>query len=213
MVNSLRVLFLVCRGPLGSPVRRTCGGICSLSFRPWLPCTFLGVKMCWKHPLAKAHFGQARVIVQVRWAAHVLSLFGRHFHGSEQRTIKLNNFQGGPGTEPEPENGTVGTVFPGTERGTGTAGTVFQEPKPEPEPSFPVKLYWSTDKPFLQRNRQNWKPEPLDPFHPQTVTEPNRGLPEFLGSSPINPPPPCPWTPLEPLKFLNVRPLGCPPPS
>ena len=24
------------------------------------------------------------------------------------------------------------TVFPGTERGTGTAGTVFQEPKPEP---------------------------------------------------------------------------------
>ena len=27
------------------------------------------------------------------------------------------------------------------ERGTGTAGTVFQEPKPEPEPSFPVKLY------------------------------------------------------------------------
>ena len=26
-----------------------------------------------------------------------------------------------------------------TESGTGTAGTVFQEPKPEPEPSFPVK--------------------------------------------------------------------------
>ena len=49
--------------------------------------------------------------------------------------------QGGPGTEPEPETGTVGTVFPGTERGTGTAGTVFQEPKPEPEPSFPAKLY------------------------------------------------------------------------
>ena len=40
--------------------------------------------------------------------------------------------QGGPGAEPEPETGTVGTVFPGTERGTRTAGTVFQEPKPEP---------------------------------------------------------------------------------
>ena len=43
-----------------------------------------------------------------------------------------HSFQGGPGTEPEPETGTVGTVFAGTERGTGTAGTVFQEPKPEP---------------------------------------------------------------------------------
>ena len=44
--------------------------------------------------------------------------------------------EGGLGTEPEPE---TGTVFPETESGTGTAGTVFQEPKPEP--SFPVKLY------------------------------------------------------------------------
>ena len=35
--------------------------------------------------------------------------------------------------------GTIRTVFPETESGTGTAGTVFQEPKPEP--SFPVKLY------------------------------------------------------------------------
>ena len=48
--------------------------------------------------------------------------------------------QGGSGTEPERETGTVGTVFPETESGTGTARTVFQEPKPEPEPSFPVKL-------------------------------------------------------------------------
>ena len=83
--------------------------------------------------------------------------------------------QGGSGTEPEPETGTVGTVFPETESGTGTAGTVFQEPKPEP--SFPVKLYWNTEKPFLQRNRHKRKPEPLEPFHPQTVTEPKRGLP------------------------------------
>ena len=49
----------------------------------------------------------------------------------------------------EPETGTVGTVFPETESGTGTAGTVVQEPKPEPEPSFPVKLYWK------QRNPSN----------------------------------------------------------
>ena len=76
--------------------------------------------------------------------------------------------------KPEPETGTVGTIFPETESGTGTAGTVFQEPKPEPEPFFPVKLYRNTEKPFLQRNRRNRKPEPLEPFHLQTVTEPNR---------------------------------------
>ena len=33
-------------------------------------------------------------------------------------------FQGGSGTEPEPETGIVGTVFPESESGTGTAGTV-----------------------------------------------------------------------------------------
>ena len=33
--------------------------------------------------------------------------------------------QGGSGTEPEPETGTVGTVFPETESGTATAGYVF----------------------------------------------------------------------------------------
>ena len=43
----------------------------------------------------------------------------------------------------------------------------FQELKPEPEPSFPVKLYWQTSEPFLQRNRRNWKPEPLELFHPR----------------------------------------------
>ena len=85
----------------------------------------------------------------------------------------LRLFQGGSGTEPEPGTGTVGTVFPETESRTGTVGTVFQEPKPEP--SFPViKLYWNTEQPFFQRNRQNRKPKPLEPFHPQTVTEPNR---------------------------------------
>ena len=49
------------------------------------------------------------------------------------------HFQDGPGTEPEPETGTVGTVLVGTERGTGTAGTAFQEPQPEPEPYLSVK--------------------------------------------------------------------------
>ena len=49
--------------------------------------------------------------------------------------------QDGPGTEQEPETGTVGTVFPGTEIGTGTARTVVQKPKPEPEPSLSIHLY------------------------------------------------------------------------
>ena len=98
-------------------------------------------------------------------------------------------FQGGSGSEPEPETRTVGTVFPETESRTGTAGTVFQEPKPEPEPSFPVKLYWNTENRFLQRNRRNRKPEPLEPFHPQTVTEPNRtgASLQFWGSAKTDP--------------------------
>ena len=62
----------------------------------------------------------------------------------------------------------------------------FPKPKAEPEPpepfsrnrnrnrSRPFLLKWSTENPFLQRNRRNRKPEPLEPFHPQTVTEPNR---------------------------------------
>ena len=64
--------------------------------------------------------------------------------------------------------------FPETESGARTAGTVFQGPKPEPELSFSVNLYWNTEKPFLHRNHRNRKPEPLEPFHPQTATEPNR---------------------------------------
>ena len=56
--------------------------------------------------------------------------------------------QGGSGTEPEPETGTVGTVFPETESGTGrnrnrnrpflvncteTQKTLFAEEPPEPK--------------------------------------------------------------------------------
>ena len=49
-------------------------------------------------------------------------------------------------------------------------------PKPEPEPCLSVKLYCSTQKPFPQKNCRNRKPELPEPFHPQTVTEPNRTL-------------------------------------
>ena len=47
----------------------------------------------------------------------------------------------------------TGTVFPGTEGGTGTAGTVFQELKPEPKPSLSVKLCSKTEIPLPQRDR------------------------------------------------------------
>ena len=81
--------------------------------------------------------------------------------------------QGGPGTEPEPQTGTVGTVrkrnrnrrnrFPGTETGTGTVlscqtllkhrKTLFVEEPPEPKTG--------TDRTFPPPNRNR--------------TEPNRG--------------------------------------
>ena len=117
---------------------------------------------------------------------------------------KSQGFQGGPGAEPEPETGTVGTVFPGTERGTGTrnrrnrlnfpgtergtgtAGTVFQELKPEPEPFFPVKQYWNTQKPPSFE-------EPLEPKTgtARTVPSPNRNRTE----------PGPPWVLRRKLKF------------
>ena len=50
--------------------------------------------------------------------------------------------------------------FPGTE--TGTVLSCFKT------------LLKHRKKPLLQRNRQNRKPELLEPFHPQTVTEPNQ---------------------------------------
>ena len=79
---------------------------------------------------------------------------------------------GGPGTEPEPETGTVGTVFPGTDADR-TAGTVFQEPKPEPEPSSVLNCTETHKNPLFRgtartenRNRSNRSI--------LTVTEPNR---------------------------------------
>ena len=69
----------------------------------------------------------------------------------------------------------------------------FQEPKRELEPSEPffknrnqnqnhpflLKQFWSRKKTVPERNCQNQKPEPFEPSHPRTVTEPNRGHPEF----------------------------------
>ena len=69
----------------------------------------------------------------------------------------------GPGTEPEPETGTVRTGFPGTKIGTGTVGTVFQEP--QPEPCHPLNCTDMHRQSSPQRNRRNRKLEPLEPFH------------------------------------------------
>ena len=62
--------------------------------------------------------------------------------------------------KPEPETGTVRTVFPGTEE--------------EPEPSEPFFRNRSRKTPLPQRNRRSQKPEPPEPFQSQTVTELNR---------------------------------------
>ena len=84
--------------------------------------------------------------------------------GIAAQACPLRYRQGGAGTEPEPETGTVRTVlkFAGTERGTGTAGTVFQDPKPEPEPSSLWNCTETHKTPLLRgtagtenRNRSN----------------------------------------------------------
>ena len=79
--------------------------------------------------------------------------------GNSKKLLQCNCnvMQGGPGTEPEPETGTVGTVFPGTERGTGTAGTVFQEPKPELEPSSVLNCTETHKNPLLYLYLLLWK--------------------------------------------------------
>ena len=85
---------------------------------------------------------------------------------------RANCTQGGSGTEPEPETGTVGTVSPGSGRGTGTAGTVFRNRnrnRPLGLNCIEAQKHPSSEEPW------NRKPEPLEPFHPDTVTEPNWG--------------------------------------
>ena len=92
--------------------------------------------------------------------------------------------QGGSGTEPELETGTVGTVFPRNRTRNWNHGTVFQEPKPEPEPSLSVKLHCHTEK----------APSPEKPPEPKTgtartVPPPNRNpqptVPVTGGSVPL----------------------------
>ena len=162
------------------------------------------------------------------------------------RTLLPSNLQGGSGTEPELETGTVGTnsrkdskarstanqelpsdwrfckcglVIPrwlptrfaqavseesGEQNKKGDFGdhkipsppftkpplypapTFFLKPKAEPEPPEPFSRNRNRNRnrpfllncaeiqknPFLQRNRRNRKPEPLEPFHPRTEPGP-----------------------------------------
>ena len=88
--------------------------------------------------------------------------------------FRSDGISGWLGTEAEPETRTIGTVFPETERGIGTVGTVFQEPKPEPEPSLSVKTVLKQKNPFQRGTLRTENPEPLEPSHTQTETEPNR---------------------------------------
>ena len=84
--------------------------------------------------------------------------------------------------KPKAGTGTAGTVFCLHHRQTlvqpPDAGTVFQEPKPEPEPSFPVKLY-------LKQRKSRFAEEPPEPKTgtARTVPPPNRNRTE--------PRPPC----------------------
>ena len=59
---------------------------------------------------------------------------------------------------------------------TGTIRTDFFE-EPKPEPSLSVKTIMRQKSTFAEKNCRNRKPEPLKPA--RTVTEANRGHPEF----------------------------------
>ena len=113
--------------------------------------------------------------------------------GSLETLESLNSLeQGGSGTEPEPsepepsEPEPSEPFFPKPKAEPEPPEPFSRNPKPEPEPSFPVELCWNSQKKkkktFLQRNRRSRKPEPLEPFHPQTVTEPNRTEASLLES-------------------------------
>ena len=100
----------------------------------------------------------------------------------------------------------------------------FPKPKAEPEPpelfsrnrnrnrnrSFLSNCTETPKNPLPQKNRRNRKPEPLEPFHPQTATEPNRGLPEngiFSTRCRLNGGFPCLRNPIFRLSPLKCRPL------
>ena len=96
--------------------------------------------------------------------------------GGVENTIfgKVLQLQGGSGTEPEPETGTIGTVFPKTESGTGTARTIFQEPNLNRNRPFLLNCTEIHKNPFCRGTAGTENPELLEPFHVQTVTELNR---------------------------------------
>ena len=49
----------------------------------------------------------------------------------------------------------------------------FSRTETELEPSLSVKTVLKHKQPFPERNGRNRKPEPFEPSHPRTVTEPN----------------------------------------
>ena len=80
----------------------------------------------------------------------------------------MKYMQDGPGTEPEPETGTLGAVFPGTERGTGTARTVFQEPKPLSLSIKTLLQYPETLSPEAPSKPKNWNRSSRSTKHNRT---------------------------------------------
>ena len=104
-----------------------------------------------------------------------ISVFFPHFWGVVGRCCHSTLVQGGAGVKLELETGTVRAVFPGTKTGTGSFGTIVQEPKPKPEPRFPLNTAQRHIGTSFPRGIVGTEPEPLEPLHARTVTEPNRG--------------------------------------
>ena len=73
------------------------------------------------------------LIIETKWANATLQICG---DPPKMRAIIISQNAGCPRNRAGTGSGTVGTVFPETERGTRTVGTVLQELKPEPEPSL-----------------------------------------------------------------------------
>ena len=83
-------------------------------------------------------------------------------HSDVRKIITIGDeiIQGGPGTKPEPE--------------TGTARNRFRRNRNRNRNRPPCETVLNHTKTPRSRNCRNRKPEPLEPFHPQAVTEPNR---------------------------------------
>ena len=87
-----------------------------------------------------------------------------HMLSGVSALMRGDYLQHGPGTETEPE--------------TGTVGTVFLKPEEEPEPSEPYFRNRNRNRPCLlkQSTKTETEPktQPLEPSHAGTVTKPNR---------------------------------------